>query len=304
MSKTLIELVLVAAQKAGIDAADPRLQELNENPALAKIVVNDEVYNAVDSELISFTEAKNHKGIQAEIAAKTKREVWDGFDKTVIPEILNKLGIEESSVSDILTSEKSHKKIGILMEKIAELTAAKTKASTGGDKAEILKQIEALNNQLLAEKQKFEQEKNQLQSQYSQDIFDFALNSDLINKNWVLKDAKKEVNLRVAKSIIESELQAKGAKAVYDKATNSFKLVSAADPEVPHYENNKEVDWRTFTERALLENKVISPNGTPPPPAPTHGGTPTPPPTQNAGMSSLAEKLKQRSEAFKEGSHS
>lgn len=303
MSKTLIELVLIAAQKAGIDAADPRLQELNENPALAKIVVNDEVYNAVDSELISFTEAKNHKGIQAEIAAKTKREVWDGFDKTVIPEILNKLGIEESSVSDILTAEKSHKKIGILMEKIAELTAAKTKASTGGDKAEILKQIEALNNQLLAEKQKFEQEKNQLQSQYSQDIFDFALNSKLSGKNFVLKDAGNDVNLLTSKTLINSELQAKGAKAVYDKATNSFKLVSATDSEVPYYENNKEVAFDTFAERVLLEKKVISPNGTPPPPAPPHGGTP-PPPTPHAGMSSLAQKLKERSEAFKEGSHS
>lgn len=304
MSKTLIELVLIAAQKAGIDAADPRLQELNENPALAKIVVNDEVYNAVDSELISFTEAKNHKGIQAEIAAKTKREVWDGFDKTVIPEILNKLGIEESSVSDILTAEKSHKKIGILMEKIAELTAAKTKASTGGDKAEILKQIEALNNQLLAEKQKFEQEKNQLQSQYSQDIFDFALNSKLSGKNFVLKDAGNDVNLLTSKTLINSELQAKGAKAVYDKATNSFKLVSATDSEVPYYENNKEVAFDTFAERVLLEKKVISPNGTPPPPAPPHGGNPPPPPTPNAGMSSLAQKLKERSEAFKEGSHS
>lgn len=302
MSKTLIEFALLAAKKAGIEPTDPRLQALNENAALAKINVDDEVFNAVDTELISFSEAKSHKGIMSEIAAKVRSEVWDGFDKNIIPETLTKLGIDQSALADILATEKGHKKIGTLMEKIAELTSAKAKATSGGDKAELVKQLEALNNQLVAEKQKFDQEKQSILSQSSQEIYDFALTSKLANKNFVLKDVGNDVNLLTSKTLINSELQAKGAKAVYDKATNSFKLVKAADPEVPYYENNKEVDFDSFTDRVLLEKKVIGPNNPPPPPAPPRGGNP--PPQPPADMSGFQQKLKERSEAFEKGSHS
>jgi hypothetical protein len=167
-----------------------------------------------------------------------------------------------------------------------------------------VKQIDALNKLVNDTKAQFDAEKTQLSATHSNDIYEFALTSKLSNKNFVLKDAGNDVNLLASKAIINSELQAKGAKAVFDKATNSFKLVSAASPETPYYENNKPVDFDTFADRVLLEKKVVSPNSPTPPAPPRSGGNPPPPSNPNGGnMSMITDKIKARKDAFESGSH-
>jgi len=293
--KTAIEFVLLAAKKAGIEPTDPRLAALNENKALAGIAVDDEVFSAVDAELISFTEAKQHPLITSAISGKVKSEALDTFDKQIIPKILKDLAIEDSEVADILAEKSTYNKMEMLTKKMYELSAAKAKASTTGDKAELVKQIDALNKLVNDTKAQFDAEKSKLSEAHNSDIYDFALTSKLSGKNFTLKDAGNDVNLLTSKTIINSELQAKGAKAVFDKATNSFKLVNAANPELPYYENNKSVDFDTFADRVLLEKKVVSPNSPTPPAPPRSGGNPpTPTPLTGGNMNSYLEKLESR----------
>lgn len=297
--KTVGDLILLAAQKAGIDPTDESLKAVNENKTLFTIAVDDNVFSKIDAELISFEKAKSHPLIATEITSKAKREVLDGIDGGVFKNILTDLAISDDEVSDIMKEKNTFKKIELLTKKVAEISAAKSKASTTGDKAEFTKQIEALNQEIVKQRAELESKLQAEKGNYDSKIFDFALTSNLASKNFVLKDVEKSVNLQVSKQTLANELQAKGARAVYDEATNTIKLVNAANPEIAYYENNKEVNFDTFADRVLLEKKLISPHGQPPAPAPARGGNQQPPQPPPAGMSALQEKMKQRAEQFK-----
>ena len=117
--KSIGELVLLAAKKAGINEGDDSLKAIIENKILFTTAIDDTVFAKVDSDLISFDDAKSHPLIAGDIKSKAKREALDGIDRDVIPRVLKDLGIQDSDVAEILGEKNTFQKVELLTKKIS-----------------------------------------------------------------------------------------------------------------------------------------------------------------------------------------
>lgn len=147
--KSIGELVLLALSKAGIAEDSEAYTNVVAKKDLFNMAIDESAFNKVDADLIGFEEAKTHPLIAQGIKSKSKVEVLDALDKQVLPKALRELAIDDSEVADILSMTNTYEKTAALMKKVAELSAAKAGSNNKGDKAELTKQIEALNQQVL-----------------------------------------------------------------------------------------------------------------------------------------------------------
>jgi len=298
--KSIGELVLLALTKAGISEESEAYTNVVAKKDLFNMAIDETAFSKVDSDLIGFEEAKTHPLIAQSIKSKSKVEVLDALDKQVLPKALRELAIDDSEVADILSMTNTYEKTAALMKKVAELSVSKAGTTNKGDKAELTKQIEALNQQVLQTKQQADEAIKAAENKFNGKLADLALNNLLTTKNFALKDLPKEVNLLTSKQLIDSELQVKGAMKVFDPETNQFKLVTASAPDVPYHESNKPVTFETFADRVLLEKKVISPNQSPAQAAPS-GGNQQSPQSNTQPLTGLSMKMAEKIKQFEQG---
>jgi len=163
---------------------------------------------------------------------------------------MNELELAEEIKQELLAEKNSYKRSSLLAKKVKDLEAAKVGANKG-DKAEMQKQIDTLNQQILAEKTNAINAVKAKESEYN-DRFKGMLMNQFLSSKPIVEFAKDESYL-LAKTKIVNELKAKGYNVNLDN--DNLRLTNTDGSDV--YVENKKIDFNTFAESVLANNKLI-----------------------------------------------
>lgn len=253
------------AQKSKIELdfgtlSNKKLDELN------AIELDDIIVGQLDSSLMSLEGAKNNPA------------VLNHFKPIILKAADDKFAIlaEKYGFSDEVLLEKStYKKFDLLEAKleakIKDLESKQGKSSNPEKEAETTKQLNELTSKLASLTTEKETAISQLQKQHQAELIDYIVKSELSSKQYANKDIPTDVNILTAKTLLQQNLQAKGAVLVNDNGT--LKLKQIANPEMDFVDEGfKPVSFQDFANKTLADNKLlsVSTQGLPPTtPAPT-----------------------------------
>lgn len=250
-------LINSLALKAGITSDNKVLIDLLSKTELSNFDIADEVANKIETSLFDIESAKNSPLIKNHFFA----QAYNGLDAEM-DRIVNEFSFDENELTDYKAEKSTPKKVTILSKKIAELTAKKHQANKDGNKGkedEYKNEIDKLNNQLKTIRTDYEQKLNEAQSQKLAEIADLKMDFTLSGKKYANADLPTDVNVITAKSIIQKEALAKGAKIIYNPATSQFDLVRIQDETLPYYdEKNNKVSYDDFVNGVLTQNKLLA----------------------------------------------
>jgi hypothetical protein len=227
---------------------DPGIIDLLSRADMQQIDIPDELANAMVSELMSLSGAKNNSSIKSHFIA----EALNGVD-TELVNTVNELGIDAEIFKD---KKNTYDKIRILREKIKELQEQKGDAK-GKEKAELQKQINDLNDKLGKTIESHKAEIGKLTQQYDDKMMEHLMFSSLQDKDYANRDMPKDVQVKLAKLLLTETLAKRGAKPVNDNGV--LKLKRADDTGLEFFdENHKPVAYEDFVAKTLTDNKLLA----------------------------------------------
>lgn len=255
------------AAKVGLQN-DPALIAILSNSEIANKDIDDTIAKAMDQNLMSLESAKNNFGLKNHYSAT----ILNAVDAR----LLDGLDLDEETLNAIQSEKSSYNKIDLvksaLKTQIERLRDSANDTDNKTKKAEIEKQIKALNDELSNAKQLHEKTVKELQSKHEEEIKDFIFMNHLAGKPYANKDWTTEDNTAFAKTLIQNALKEKGIVVVKDG--NNLKLKQADSPELDYYQDNKQISFSDFTDQVLASKKMLAVNNS--------GNTPNThqPPTQ------------------------
>lgn len=239
------------ATKAGINVNELATKD----PAFASLLavaaeVPDEIAGQMETTLLTMAAAKNNGELKKHYFA----QALDGVD-SVIEKVAKKRGIPDE-VWTALTGEKnSMKRLEMLDDKIAELQAAKIATTDKTDKTEFQRQIDTLQKELKEAKEAHTAEISRRETEFSTKETGLMINAILAGKNFANKDVPQNVNILVARSLLDQKLAAEGAKVVNDNGV--IKILKQDGSDYFDRTHNK-VDVGTFLDGVLSTNKMLA----------------------------------------------
>ncbi len=278
---TIAELFSTLAKRAGVQST--ALDAILSNPELTKINIEETDANQFAENLMNVEQAKSNPDV---------KKFWQGTTHTTIKGKVSTLidqFIEDEAIrNELKANDNTFELIPSLVTKIAELKEAKYSAK-GKDKEEVMKQLSELENVLKQERAAKATELDGLRSEFKSKLSDMSLNAHLKSYKYGTGHSD-DVNIIVARELIQKNLRDKGAAMVYDEGSGSIKLVNANDPSLPYKEQQNEVDLKSFSDRVFADAKLLeipkAPTPTTPPPR-----TPMPPQGGNTmGVDTSREK--------------
>lgn len=236
--------------------SNKKLEELNQ------IELDDTVATTLDSGLMSLDGAKNNPTIANHYKAITLKP----FDNK-LNALIEKLGLGEDLIKEVSTFKRLELSEAKIEAKIAEIESKQG----GGNKekeAQLTAQLQKLQGDLTRISEEKTAEISRVQSQYENEITQMHVNTLLSGKKFATKDLPQEVNLSVARTLIDSKLKEAGAQLI--RKDGQLKLVQSAIPEMDYFDaSNKPVSYAQFVDKVLADNKLLEVN---------NGGNPTPTP--------------------------
>lgn len=256
------DFLTTLARKSNMDA-DKALIDLLSNSAIAQTEIGDSFASQLDNSLMSLDGAKNNP------------QVLNHFKPIILKAADDKFAIlaEKYGFSDELTLEKStYKKFDILESKleakIKDLETKQGKTANPEKEAEYQKQIGTLQSELQRLTEAKTTEVDSVKKSYESQITDMYVNNLLTGKKYATKDLPSDVNVQIARTLIESKLKKDGAVLV--RQNGELRLKQAANPEMDFVDAGyKPVSFADFTDKTLAENKLLDVSTGTPPPAPT-----------------------------------
>lgn len=252
MSKTKLSTVLSdLLEKAGIDSP----LDIKE---LESIEIPVEVGEKLLSGLMSMAAAKNNPELQKHYIGKFLPGTLENTKRTLLEYGFTE---EEAAFVDdakIPFKEKNKMVLDLVNKRNSEKD---TKSDSSVMKNEIIK----LNGEL-AELKKTHIPKTELekiQGEYSQKMYQSAINSLSSKINWSENERQKSPELLQAQfnAALQMELQQSGAVAVLDD-NGQIVLRQAANKEMEYYDKqNKKPNIETFINELALKNKFVSVSG-------------------------------------------
>lgn len=233
----------------GIDPSSEEAQKLLGNKSLADIEVADTVSTQLTAEFFTKEAALQNP----EIRNKIKAETLNGIDAQT-KELMANYDFDAETQAEILKEEKSSKKLSRMVEKVAELTRAKSKVSST-DKEVLNKEIEKLNAQILTTKTDYETKLADEQKARKTDRVNWELDTIYNSLNYSLK-ADKDITVTAAKAIISSVANKKGLR--FETTENGVQILTKEGTE--YFESNTKVTPQDFIKKSLIENKMIEMN--------------------------------------------
>ncbi len=231
--------------KIGVDVENPALKEVVTK--VAAIDISDELVTKFNSSYMTEAAAKAN----TKIIGHFKAQHYNGLDDEIKP-LYDELGIPEEVKAELFKEASSTKRVSSLLRKVKELTETKAGASKG-DKAELEKQIKELNGQIKTEKDNAKLEIDKAKTDFDDKLKDLYLTQNLSGITYV-SDSYKDEDFLLPKTKIAQALKAKNLKVVLDG--KDFKLQT--EQGVAYFENNQEVNFKSFTDKILADNKYTS----------------------------------------------
>lgn len=237
------------AAKAGMQN-DPALVDLLSNSELAKQHVSDDFANALDSSLMSLEGAKNNR----ELLNHYKPIILKAADEKFAI-LAEKYGI----VNEMQGEQSTYKKIDILENrlaaKMAELESKAGKGAQSEETAKLVKQIEALQKQIIEVQTAKETELAQLRDQHTKQQLDMLVNIELNGKRYANQDLG-DTNITIGRALVEKALKEQNAVLVNEGGV--LKLKQADNPQLDYVDSGfKPVTFGDFTNRVLAEKHLL-----------------------------------------------
>ncbi len=212
--------------------------------------IPDDLVNAVNSNLMTLDTAKNN----IELKKYFHAQALNGIDAE-LKNVLSELELDDESKQAIESETSSYKRVSKSLKLVKELEGKKLQANTKGEKTELQKEIDRLNNEIKSSKLQMQEKESEFNTKLESTLTEYQLNSILSSKNYAFGDMPKDVLTLTAKNLLQSALTSKGVKIV--RQNDNLKLVRAEAPDLDYRENNTPVNIGDFVDRVLADNKLL-----------------------------------------------
>jgi predicted peroxiredoxin len=245
---TLGDLLNTLASKIGKQNEQGLIDVLSRSE-VSQITIPDSIANALSSELLSLDGAKNNAAVKSHFRA----EALNAVDKE-ITNLVNEFGFDD----EVFKTEKdTYAKIRALNPKIKTLLETKPDDNNAAAKAELQKQVVELNNKMAQLINDHKSETGKLKQDHEQQFLDWQVTNMLRNFNYANKDIPQDVNLELARTLLNKSLSERGVKIMNDKG--ALKLRQANDEALEYFdEAHKPVSAVDFVSKILADSKLLA----------------------------------------------
>jgi hypothetical protein len=248
--------------KVGFDTNKQSFIDALSKSEFANTELHSELVDAINTGLLTEQEAKSHVAIKSHYT----KQVLDTIDMK-IQGAVEKFQINPEDIADKSTFAKLDKLVDKLQEK------ANASGTSKGEKAELEKKINELNQQLSGSQKAMQDAVSAERNTWSEKFL--RTQQDAILRSMPLPKAlPDDVEIITARTLVDAEMQAR--KARVKEIDGKLVLVNAEDENLRIFEGGKELDYQTLTQATLSKNKFLKVSDTPP------GGNPPAPPTPPA----------------------
>jgi hypothetical protein len=268
---TVAELLHEIGVRVGYDT--DKLKDIVTKPELMNLAVPDDLKVSVSTGLLTVKEAQ----INPDVKKYFTGVVLGNADAT-----LNELMDEYQFGDDIKTTLKSEQSTYARIKLFTKALADKKDelATAGaGDKSKLVTQINELNATINTLKDTMKNELTATEQKWLNKFMDTSINSHFEKYDYAMEGVPANIQAMTARQLFEQKLAEKGGKQKY--VDGKIVLVSTADDALPFTIDNKQVEFNSFADSVVYENKLARVKGTTPPP--TSNGTSTPTPTPRPG---------------------
>jgi len=249
------------------------LKELVTNPSLQVELPNDFVSN-INTGLLTVKEAK----INGEVKKHFTHIALTPLDNT-IAEMMEEYQMADDVKASIKGEDSTYSKVKLFTKALAELKDQHATAASG-DKKKLVDQINEMNSQISTLKTQMTNEIQATESKWLNKFLDTSITSHFEKYDYAMDHVPSTTQAMIARQLMEQKLAEKGGKVKYNDG--KIALVSATDDALPFTIDNKPVDFNTFADRIVSDEKLIKVKGAPG--APPAGGLP---PTNGAQPNNL-----------------
>ena len=258
------ELLQELGNRSGYDT--DKLKDIVTNPALMGLAIPDDFKSTINTGLLTIKEAQ----INPEIKKHFTGVVLGNADAT-----LNELMDEYQFGDDIKTTLKSEQstyaRMKLFTKALADLKDQHSKASAG-DKGALVNQINELNATVITLKEVMKTELSNSEIKWLNKFMDTSINSHFEKYDYAMEGVPSNIQAMTARQLFDQKLNEKGGKQKY--IDGKIVLVSATDDALPFTIDNKQVEFNSFADSVVYENKLARVKGSMPPPP--QGNTPQP----------------------------
>lgn len=249
MAKNLSTLLSALLTKAGVDVTDSQFAPmLNVTGG-----ITDEAYEEVENRinaLLTVEQAKN----STEVVRHIKANVLDPVD-TYLKKKLDALNLTDEERAAILADKSTYSKIDKVLSKTQEIAALEAKKEGGTATHATQKRIDELSAEIVAIKAASQQSIANLQAQAANDFSEYALRAMLAAKQYGTGVADQDINVDLAKGLIDKAMKKEGLVRTFNRDTNSWDLLTADG--LKYQSNHKEVKFSDFVDGTLATAKVL-----------------------------------------------
>lgn len=229
---------------------DAALNEFVNRQDTQGIEIPDELCNIFMSELMSLEGAKNNSKVKAYFFS----QALNGMDFELASAI-DDFGLDTSIFAD---EKDTYAKMRTFKTKLKELMDKKPEKAGELEKmnAELQKKHNEVQRQLADALEKHKLEKADIQAEANNQVLNHMRLSSLKGLNWANKDQPEDVQIELAKLLMSRALESAGVKEVNENGNIILKMTD--DNTLRYFENGKEVDYDSFKNKVLADNKLLA----------------------------------------------
>jgi hypothetical protein len=250
MPKTAADFLKELAIKAGVKIDDETIKPLLAAPELANINIPDELITGIDNGLLSIDAAMNNHPV---IKGRYFSQAYDGLDKE-IARFIEDHKLPDDIKAEILAEKSSTKKAVLLAAKIKALE--EQKANSGkGEKDTLQQQINDLNAQLRAEKDKEAGIRAEYEGKLKDKDMSYALRNILGGYKTIYDELDGEVKDITLKAIINKSLNADAAEFTVDDSGQL--ALRKKDGSNFFGEDNRLLTPKSYLDKIMSRDKIL-----------------------------------------------
>lgn len=263
------------AGKAGIKTDDDTLKKLLAFVEVSQFDVPEEFNNALERNLLTADSATANSEVRVKIFGEALGALDAELDKAV-----RDFGFDDEFKNQYNNIQKNTKeKFKLVTSGLrTKLEDAKKRAEDAKKKAEetkdpkeqkevetLKKEIDIANQQMANLKQMHQVELDNLKTANLNDKKDFTLKSMLAAKPLPKNGLAPEINILTAKTLIQQEMAKMGLQVSFDDAGDPILRQIKDGTAIEYFVDNKKIDYSSFIDSVLANNKFVQVNDQPPP---------------------------------------
>lgn len=250
MPKSGKEFLTLLLTKAGVKVDADAIKTALETPELATVQIPDELVTSIDNGLLSVAAAKNN---HSEIMGHYKAQVFDGLDKE-LERFMADEKLPEEVITELKGERSSFKRAVLLAAKIKALE--QQKASSGkGEKDTLQQEINRLNTELRAEKDKEAAIRAEHAKQLNEVRMGYSLGQLLGKYKTKFDELPSSVKESTLKALINNSLNADSAELTVDD--NGGLIIRKKDGSNFFGEDNRLYTPDSYLDKIFARDKIL-----------------------------------------------